>query len=102
MNNKYNNLHLTFRTEARIMMLDKEIIIPVEFEYDYQPFEPRVIHPVDMSYEGSEEYMSLVAINLISQNYEGDNETKIDIIEMFSEDELDEYSSQIMDILNND
>ena len=84
------------------MMLDKEIIIPVEFEYDYQPHDPRVIHPVDMSYEGSEEYMSLVAINLISQNYEGDNETKIDIIEMFSEDELDEYSSQIMDILNND
>ena len=92
----------TYTTEVNIMILGKEIELPIEIEYDYQPYEPQIIHPVDMSYEGSEEYMSLVAINLISQDYEGDSETKIDIIEMFSEEELEEYSSQIMDILNND
>ena len=80
--------------EVSIMGVNYEL--PVEFEYDYQPYEASVINPVDMAYEGSSEYVDMIAVRLHGLE---DDDSPMDITDSFGEDELDDMASEILEII---
>ena len=72
--------------EAQLDMLGNEIELPIEFEYE--------------QYSDRTEIITINEINVFSQNFEDDEQIQVSVMDLFSEDELDECANQLISIIN--